>query len=99
MNNELQNLEDRYGKKSKLVKRLSERVVTLSDFHDYCLRLINHQHNELKLFRANYTASQMIKAKRQGKSYQQMALEAGSDGEKWKILDEVDALIMEVKVG
>ena len=100
MSNELPGMEDRYGKESPLVKKLTERVIVLSGFHDYCLRIIQQQHHELKLFRANYTASQMIRAKRQGKSYHQMAIEGGpNDPEKWKVLDEVDELIKEVRGG
>jgi predicted dinucleotide-binding enzyme len=93
MNNEAHELERRYGSKSRLVIKMKKQVEILSNFHDSCLRVMKKQHHELKLMRANYVASQMIRAKREGKSYQQMAKERGSDPTQWKILDEVDELI------
>lgn len=99
MSNDLPGLQDRYGKESALVKKLTERVMVLSDFHDYCLGIIQQQHSDLKFFRANYTASQMIKANRQGKKWEDMAKEAGWDAEKWKVIDRVDELIKEVRGG
>lgn len=96
MNNEAQELEQRYWPKHRLVKKTQNRVKVLSDFHDFCLRVIKQQHHELKLMRANYVASQMIRAKRQGTTYEKMAKDRGEDPKKWKILDEVDELIREL---